>query len=315
VCPATTHLAAGDRADIVLRARTEEDVVAESTTVDDLQPGDHACLTFTDADERLDIVAAFVRDGLDEGAKVVCLTDILAPDEMSRELSDRGLSVSRPLGTGQLEVVASTGTFVPDGSFEPDHVIDSLRKRLDNADRHGYPAVRIAADMCWALRPVAGVEHLIDYELQLTRLLGGGRAATVCQYDRQAFDAVTLAGLAAVHTRVVAAVTYHDDAVLRICRQHVPPGVRIAGELDYRGLGAVHRALGESLRLDSHVFLNLIQLRFIDVAAAGAVLQAGLGLRDGQRMTLACRPAVGKVLRALGAEDLPALRMVVRDVG
>jgi anti-anti-sigma regulatory factor len=300
---------------MVMRSPTEEDLVAEPTTVDDLQPGDHACLTFTDADERLDIVTAFVRDGLDEGAKVVCLTDILAPDEMSRELSDRGLSIDAPLRTGQLQVVASAGTFAATGSFDPEHVIDSLRQRLDNADGNGYTAVRIAADMCWALRPVAGVEYLIDYELRLTQLLAGGPVTTVCQYDRQSFDAVTLAGLTAVHTRAVAAVTYHDDAVLRVCRQHIPPGVRIAGELDYRGLGPVNRALAESMRLDSHVFLNLFQLRFIDVAAGGAVVQAALGLRNGQRMTLACRPAVGKVLRALGADDLPALRMVVRDVG
>jgi len=290
-------------------------VVAEPTTVDDLQPGDHACLTFTDADERLDIVAAFVRDGLGEGAKVVCLTDLLAPDDLSRELAERGLAVGESMHTGQLEVVPSTDAFIETGSFDSGRVIDRLRQRIDKADGLGYPALRIAADMGWALRPVAGVENLIDYEWQLTRLLAGSRATAVCQYDRQGFDAVTLAGLSAVHTRAVAAVTYHDDAVLRICRQHIPPGVRVAGELDYRGLTALNNALAETLRLDSHVFLNLAQLRFIDVAAAGAMLQAAVGLQNGQRMTMVCRPPVGRLLRALGAEDLPVLRLVVRDVG
>jgi anti-anti-sigma factor len=146
-------------------------------------------------------------------------------------------------------------------------------------------------------------------------LLAGSRATAVCQYDRQCFDAVTLAGLTEVHTRAVAAVTYHNDPVLRICRQHIPPGVRMAGELDFRAVPAVNKALGESLRLDSHVFVNMAQLRFIDVAAAAAVLQAAVGLRDGQQMTLVCRPQVGKVLRTLGAQDLVSLRLVIRDVG
>jgi hypothetical protein len=35
-----------------------------ATPVDRLEPGDHACLTFSDPDERLDIPAALVADGL-----------------------------------------------------------------------------------------------------------------------------------------------------------------------------------------------------------------------------------------------------------
>src|SRR5689334_6624908 len=38
--------------------------MADMATVDRVDAGDHACLTFSDAEERLDLVAAFVRDGL-----------------------------------------------------------------------------------------------------------------------------------------------------------------------------------------------------------------------------------------------------------
>jgi anti-anti-sigma regulatory factor len=288
--------------------------LAEPASVDGLRPGDHACLTFSDADERLDIVAAFVRDGLEQGARVLCLTDALAPAQLTAELADRGLPVHDSLGSRQLEVAASTAAFVASGMFDPARVIATLRNRIDEALCAGYPGLRIAVDMCWALRPVTGVEQLVAYEHQFTRLLAGCRATAVCQYDRLSFDAVTLAGVAAAHSRAVAAVTYHSDAVLRICRQHIPPGVRLAGELDYRGLDALNRALGEAVRLDSHIFLNLAQLSFIDVAAAGAILQAALGLADSQRMTAVCQPPVGKVLRTLGADSVPPLRLVIRDV-
>jgi anti-anti-sigma regulatory factor len=291
----------------------EEEKVAEPATVDDLEPGDHACLTFSDADERLDIVAAFVRDGLEQGAKVLCLTDALAPGELTAELAERGLPVGDSIGSRQLEVAQSASAFVTSGAFDPARVIETLRSRIDEALRAGYPGVRITADMCWALRPVTGLDQLVVYEQQLTQLLADGRATAVCQYDRLCFDAVTLASVTAAHSRAVAAVTYHSDAVLRICRQHIPPGVRIAGELDYRALDPLNRALGEAVRLDSHVFLNLAQLSFIDVAAAGAVLQAAIGLA-GQQMTAVAQPPVAKVLRALGGDELPSLRLVVRDV-
>jgi anti-anti-sigma regulatory factor len=288
--------------------------VAETATVDDLEPGDHACLTFSDADERLDIVAAFVRDGLEQGAKVLCLTDALAPTELTAELADRGLPVERAISSRQLEVAQSTMAFVASGAFEPARVIASLQGRIDTALGEGFPAFRIAADMCWALRPVTGLDQLVVYEEQLTRLLVDGRATVVCQYDRLSFDPVTLASVTAAHSRAVTAVTYHDDPVLRICRQHIPPGVRVAGELDFRALDPLNRALGEAVRLDSHILLNLAQLRFIDVAAAGAVLQAALGLDRAQRMTTVCPPPVAKVLRSLGADRVATLRMVVRDV-
>ena len=38
--------------------------MADASRIEDLRPGDHACLTFTDVEERLDLVAAFVRDGI-----------------------------------------------------------------------------------------------------------------------------------------------------------------------------------------------------------------------------------------------------------
>lgn len=289
--------------------------MAEPATVDELEPGDHACLTFSDADERLDIVAAFVQDGLDRGDKVVCLTDTLAPDELSAELSERGLPVEATTCSGQLEVAPSMSAYVLGGTFDPVQVISGLRNRIDGALAQGYPGLRISADMVWALRPVSGLEQLLTFEVQFSELLASRPATAVCQYDRAGFDAVSLAGASAVHGRGVAAVTYHSDAVLRICRQHIPPGVRIAGELDYRGLDALTRALAEAVRLDTHLFLNLSQLAFIDVAAAGVVLQTAYGLDGGKLMTVTCQPVVGKVLRALGADQVAALKLVIRDVG
>ena len=98
---------------------------------------------------------------------------------------------------------------------------------------------------------------------------------------------------------------------MRICRQHTPPGVRAAGELDYSRVGALSHALGEALRLDKHVHVNLAHVHFIDVAAAGAVVQAALGMGSGRRMTVVANALVHKVLNLVGAADVPNLRVVV----
>ena len=176
--------------------------VAEPATVDDLEPGDHACLTFSDADERLDIVAAFVRDGLERGDKVVCLTDLLRPDELSAELSERGLPVEAT-GSGQLEVLSSVSEYIASGTFDPGHVLSGLRSRIDGALQQGYPGLRISADMVWALRPVDGLEQLMTFELQCTKCRHPRHAGG--QYDRGGLEP-SRGGRAAAHSRAVAAV-------------------------------------------------------------------------------------------------------------
>jgi anti-anti-sigma regulatory factor len=287
--------------------------VAEAATVDDLRPGDHVCLTFTDADERLDLVAAFVRDGLATGRRVLCFVESIWPDAFSADLTERGLVVDDPLRSGQLVVATSSEHYLPGGGFAADQALNELDSQVRQATRDGYTGLWLTADMCWALRPVSGVDELATYESQVAGMLEASGAIAVCQYDRQRFDAVTLATVTSSHTRAVAAVTYHDDALLRICRQYVPPGVRVAGELDFRYVEPLSRALAEAVALHEHVHVNLRQLRFIDGACAGVIAQAAAGLADHQRMTVTCGPLVSKVLLAIGADEIARMRVVVRD--
>jgi len=287
--------------------------VADPSTVDDLRPGDHACLTFSDADERLDIVAAFVLDGLKSGHKVVCYTHQVSPEALTGQLTDRGLPVAEAVTSGRLEVSGAGESYLEGGAFAADRMMDTLAAQISRSEREGYAGLRLSADMCWALRPVGGLEELVDFESQVARLFADGRATAVCQYDRECFDPVTLSSITATHGRVVAAVTYFDDALLRVCRQHIPPGVRVAGEIDFRHADVLANALGEAVRLDEHIHVNLAQLTFMDAAAAGVVVQAAVGMAAGQRMTVTCQPLVAKVFHAFGAGAAQQLRIVVRD--
>ncbi|MEV1289385.1 MEDS domain-containing protein [Micromonospora sp. NPDC049679] len=285
--------------------------MAGPSRVKELQPGDHACLTFSDAEERLDLVAAFVRDGLRQGQRVLCLTDSIPQTTLEAELTERGLPLNEETGAGRLHLATSQETYLAEGSFTASRMLDVVAEHIEQARLEGYQGLRIAGDMSWALRPVAGVEELMTYETQLGSLLAEGGSIAVCQYDRRSFDSVTLAGVAATHDLAVAAVTYHDDALLRICRQYMPSGLRVAGEIDYRGVEPLTRALTESLDLDEHVHVNLAQLTFIDAEAAGALLQAATSLAAGQRMTVRAQPLINKVLRTLGAEEITHLDLVV----
>jgi anti-anti-sigma factor len=286
--------------------------MATAIPVDRLSPGDHACLTFTDAEERLDILAAFVAGGIDQGDKIICYTESVGVDELADELLSREVPVGEPLRQGRLSVVRSEQSWAAAGTPSATDMIEHVSREMQRADQEGYPALRITADTCWATRPLAGAEQLLAFESDVGKLFADGRLTAICQYDRQAFDPVTLAFAARVHPRTVAATVYHEDPVLRICRQHVPPGVRVAGELDYTRAEALGGALAEAVRLDRDIHLNLNTLRFIDAGAAAVILQAAANLPDGRRMFVVCQEPIDRTLTIAGAGDVPNLRMLVR---
>jgi anti-anti-sigma regulatory factor len=281
-----------------------------ATSVDALEPGDHACLTFTDPDERLDIVAAFVRDGLGSSTKVICLTESIPPEQLSAELVDRGVPPPDTLPPQQLLIFGSDTSWLSDGGLSASNMIKLLERQLDEAGRQGFAGLRVTAEMCWVNRPIAAAEQLPVFESEVSRLFTDRRLTAICQYDRQVFDAVTLAFAASAHPRTVAAAVYYEDPVLRICRQHSPPGIRLAGEIDYRRAEEFTLALTEALRLDHHIQVNLARLRFLDVASATAIAHAAMSLEPGRVMSVVCGDPVERVLRLVGVGDIPALRVV-----
>ncbi|GAA4470621.1 hypothetical protein GCM10023170_087760 [Phytohabitans houttuyneae] len=283
----------------------------EAARLTQVDLGDHACLTFTDAEERLDLLAAFVRDGLRAGQRVLCWTDQLPPAALAAEFSARHVRGAAAGRRGQL-TIASVEAALLGGRGSAAAMVEAVAAEVDEAARQGYTGLRLTADMSWATRP-AGAEQLLGFETEMADLFSDGRLSLICQYDRDRFDAVTLAFAATAHTKTVAAQVYHDGPLLRICRQYSPTGVRVAGELDFRHQAVLEKALAESRRLDRHMSVNLSALSYIDAACATAIVQAAMRLPASRRMTVTCQGLVAKMLDLVGGRDTPRLRVVPGD--
>jgi anti-anti-sigma regulatory factor len=140
--------------------------------------------------------------------------------------------------------------------------------------------------------------------------VAGSAASVLCQYDREGFDPVTLASVAAFHTRSVAAATYYADAIVRICRQYAPPGIRLAGQLDRKNAEPLAVALAEAIRLDGDVTVNMAGLAFIDATCARMILDAARGLGGSRVVVLRCRPQVAARFVLLGAGKIAGVVIV-----
>jgi hypothetical protein len=169
--------------------------VSSDTQITDLAVNDHACLTFGDPEELLDLTAAYVRDGLSSGLKVVWLSDS-APGLAVAQLARRGIAVEPALAAGQMSAMACENYLLSGQTFAAGHAISWLHEQMSRCLDEGFPGLRVALDMSWALRPITGVEQLPDFEEAIGTVLGDAAAASVlCQYDRERFDPVTLASV------------------------------------------------------------------------------------------------------------------------
>ena len=280
-----------------------------SAQITELTVDDHACLTFGEAEELFDLTAAFIRDGLDAGLKVMRLSDA-GPGLAVTELSRRGIEVEPAIAAGRMTAAGCEGRLLSGQVFSADAAIGWLTGQLASSRNLGFPGLRIAVDRGWALRPVTGIEQLPQFEEGLAAALAGTTASVLCQYDRDRFDPVTLASVAAFHTRSVTAATYHADAVLRICRQYAPPGIRIAGEIDYQAEEPLALALAEAVRLDGDITVNMAALAFIDVFCARMIAGTARMLAGSRTVVLQCLPEVAAGFARLGIEGLPGVRLV-----
>lgn len=278
------------------------------TQITDLRLNDHACLTFGEPEELLDLTAAYIRDGLAGGQRVVWLSE--EPQGALIELSRRGIATQSTSEAGRMEIRACQDGLLAGQSFAVEHAMGWLRDEMAATEREGYAGLRIALDMSWALRPISGIEQLPSFEQEMAVALSGTSASVLCQYDRDRFDPVTLASVSAFHTRSVAAATYHNDPLLRICRQYAPPGIRLAGQIDQAAEDSLALALAEAIRVDGDITVNMAELSFIDLSCTRMIIDAARSLAPARRVLLRCGGAVAARFVLLGAAAVPGVSLV-----
>jgi hypothetical protein len=90
------------------------------------------------------------------------------------------------LRRGQLSIAAVAAALLAPGPANAATMLEVLAGRRAQAVYEGYPALRVTADMSWAIRPSAAGEELVAFETAVGRSFADGRLLMLCQYDRAA---------------------------------------------------------------------------------------------------------------------------------
>ncbi len=254
-----------------------------------LRLGDHVCLPIGSDGERSGAFADFTATAVQQGVKVLLLTDVEPAQRMHERLLLQVPAYRDAAASGQVEVADCRDTYLAGGRFDGGRMIEGFARLMDSAEQQGYPGVWVSADMTWAADDPS-LPGLADYETDANMLFTSGRMAAVCQYDRRRFDAGTIADACSAHPIV------DGGAELRFQLVEEPPGLVLSGELDGTNNRVFAAVLAPLSGVPAPLTIDAAGVAFAGVEAA-AMLARLAYLRKSHTTTLVCRPQLHRLLR------------------
>src|SRR5262249_8456311 len=145
-----------------------------------IEPGDHLCALYRGA-ERDQVLIPYLREGLRGSDKVVCVVDTNEPDRFLTQLAAE-VDIGQQVSGQRFEVLHSRDTYLRDGYFAAQEMLDFWEQALDAALAEGYAFARATGEMTWSLRDCPGVDELVGYESEANRLLPRYPVVAMCMY-------------------------------------------------------------------------------------------------------------------------------------
>ncbi|MDQ0585495.1 MEDS domain-containing protein [Streptomyces rishiriensis] len=278
--------------------------------VHDVGQGDHLCLAFVDDAEQRRVVTSYVSAGLARGERVLYFADRNAPATVLGWLRTAGLEPDRAVARGQLQVDTVEDSYLATGRFDPETMVNTLRRHVSDSLAAGYAGLRISGEMSWSLRDVPGAEHVHEYETEINAVFAGNRASAICQYDARRFAPSELDAFDRIHPATVELSPLYQDSILSIVPafRRGERALRLIGSVDYRGTGHLTAALEQALHWSGDVWADMSALEFIDLAGLRALVHTAEQLPNGRRLRIVhLAPMLAKVISTVGWDEHPAL--------
>jgi two-component system nitrate/nitrite sensor histidine kinase NarX len=189
-----------------------------------LKPGNHLCCLYETEDEHRAVLTLFLRQGLEQGEKVLCIVDG-STETVFDYLRGDGLEVEPYLTRGQLAFRTHEETYMSHATFDPEAMIALLRVETEQARIEGYSALRVTDEMTWVSQGLPGSERLTEYEARLNDFLPGTRCLVLYRYDRRRCDPGLLLNVLRAHPVAMVGTQIYDNPY------YIPPTEYLSHDL------------------------------------------------------------------------------------
>ena len=149
--------------------------------VGDVPWGTHLCQFYETADDLVDILVPYFREGL--LANEFCMWITSAP--LGVEAAGTALRAAVPdldarIAGGQIEILDYRDWYVRNGRFDPAAVLDGWIEKLGDARRRGLEGLRLSGNTLWLEEP--DWDDFYRYEEMIDAAIGSRRMLALCTY-------------------------------------------------------------------------------------------------------------------------------------
>jgi DNA-binding CsgD family transcriptional regulator len=163
--------------------------------------GDHSCALYTEERERDALLLAFLREGLLDGDRCLCLVDQSEPEAVrARAMSD--LDIDDPRHRPRLDIERASDVHLRAGRFSADQTASFLTQSVSHALDWDFDKLRGIGEMSWLPRSQTAADCL-SYELTIQRMVTRMPALYMCLYDLQRCGVEVLVEVLRTHSTVL----------------------------------------------------------------------------------------------------------------
>lgn len=163
----------------------------------------HVCALFHNDEEEYRVLLPFIREGFALGHRAVHIVNPNQREDHLQRLSAAGIDAQAGGACGQFELYANTDTYLRDGQFDQDRMMELFRQWAQNGVDTGFPLSRILCRMDWAAEGRTHVDNLIEFESRVNDLWLSRDDAVICTYHLGQFSGDAVIDIVRTHPLVI----------------------------------------------------------------------------------------------------------------
>jgi hypothetical protein len=178
----------------------------------------HVCAFFNSDEEEYRVLLPFIKDGFERGDKAI---HVVSPDQHRdhlQRLADIGIDATAVQRSGQFELRSSTKTYLQDGRFDQDRMLQSFEQMASGNAEGPFTLTRILCRMDWVPDGQSHIDDLIEFEAKVNDVWCRHDDTVICTYDLSKFSGDAVIDIMRTHPLVIV------GGILQHNPFFVPPG-------------------------------------------------------------------------------------------
>jgi hypothetical protein len=163
----------------------------------------HVCAFFNSEEEEYRVLLPFIKGGFECGHKAV---HVVNPDQRSEHMErliGAGIDPATAERCGQLELRTNTETYLRDGKFDQDRMLQAFEQIASGNAPGGFPLSRIVCRMDWAGEGRSYINDLVEFESRVNQIWEDHDDAVICTYHLGKFGGDTIIDIMRTHPMVI----------------------------------------------------------------------------------------------------------------